>query len=395
MLIQNYSLLATSPERKIVLDIIESGLEAIQPEKVIPENIQLVGDVLTFPDGSFYALDTFDRVFLLSFGKGSAKISRLIEEILGAKLTAGWVIDLVPETFSKIKFTLGTHPLPSETNVKFTKSVLNELSNLTEKDLVLVVICGGGSALFTLPVNSINRLIELNKELLHSGANIFEMNKIRKQLDSVKSGGLAKHLFPAIVRSLIFSDVPGNDLATIASGPTVKDPAIDDKYFRAVTNELILSNLTALDAMKKKGEELGFPVKIYSDQLQGEARDVGKILIENTPLKSLLLAGGETTVTVHGSGIGGRNQELVLGAISDLNGSVIASVGSDGWDNSPSAGAIADASSLKKAQDLNLNINSFLDNNDSYNFFQKTGDFIATGKLSSNVSDLMIILKNG
>ncbi len=421
MLIKNFSSLATSPLRQAILEVVESGLEAVQPEKIL-EDLRLEKDALILPDGSSHVLSTHQRVFLLGFGKGSASISQIIESRLGDRLTRGWVIDLVPKTFSKISETIGTHPLPSEANVNFTRQALQQLNNLTAKDLVIVVVSGGGSALLTDPAISISRLIEINQGLLKSGASIFEMNTIRKHLDSVKGGGLAKTLYPATVVSLIFSDVPGNDLTTIASGPTVKDPTSiadavkvaekyhltpispsdftetpkEDKCFANVSNVIVLSNLTALVAMKSKADELGYVAEIYSDKLQGEARDVGRLLIEKTPPKTALLAGGETTVTVKGKGLGGRNQELVLSTLSGLDiNTAIASVGSDGWDNSPAAGAMGDSTTLKKAQELGLDTQSFLDNNDSYTFFEKVGDGIETGKLASNVSDLIVVFRDG
>lgn len=409
MLIKNFDSLATTPERKIVLEIIEAGLESIQPEKIFDE--------LRLED---YALETYDRVFLLGFGKGSAGVSKIVESRF-SNLKGGWVIDVVPETFTKIKSTIGTHPLPSETNVEFTKNALSQLNHLTPKDLVLVVICGGGSALFTLP-SSLPQLINVNQELLKSGANISEMNTIRKHLDSVKGGGLAKMLFPARILSLILSDVPGNDPTIIASGPTAKDPSTQEdaakvvekyhltsvkptdfsetpkeaKYFENVTNIILLSNLTALKAMKATAEGVGLNAEITSDRLQGEAREAGPLLLDKTPSKSILLSGGETTVTVKSQGLGGRNQELVLGALAHLDShTVVASIDSDGWDNSSAAGAIGDTLTVQKAKDLGLSPDEYLEKNDSFNFFQKVGDAIETGRLPSNTADLIVVLKNG
>lgn len=423
MFVKNFTTIAKTPERKIVLQLIEAAFEAIQPQHVLEKNISFENNILKIQNSTFQLAD-FERVFLVGFGKGSAGIAKVIEDLLGNSLTAGYVIDVVQSEFSKIQFVLGTHPLPSEQNMYFTKTALEGLGQLTEKDLVLLVVCGGGSVLFEKPYNiNLGTLTMLNKALLRSGANISEMNVIRKHLSVTKGGGLAKLLYPARVASLIFSDVPGNDLSVIASGSTVKDHTTlqeavtilekynltkelplsqenfietpkEDIYFENVTNMLIVSNITALDAMQKKAGELGIPATIHSDRLQGNAMVVGKQLLELAEVGKILLVGGETTVKVTGTGQGGRNQALVLGALPFLDEkTIIASFDSDGWDFFEYAGAIGDSLTVQKAQELGLDISSFLSNNDSYGFFTKIADGILTGKLESNVSDLMLVYK--
>jgi len=266
-------------------------------------------------------------------------------------------------------------------------------------------------------------LVKISKSLLRSGATISEMNVIRNHLSKVKGGGLAKHLYPATVASLIFSDVPGNDLSVIASGPTVHDPTKvedslrivakygleeeldlsrdafvenpqDQKYFEKVQNIIVLSNKTALSAMQDKAKLLGFETDLYSDRLQGDAKSMGKQLIQVAKAGRILLAGGETTVKVVGKGKGGRNQTLVLAALPFVDEkTVIASFDSDGVDFFHFAGAIGDAQTLKKAEKLKLDRQKYLSDDNSYEFLQKTGDGIFTGKLGSNVSDLMVVLK--
>lgn len=423
MLIKNFDALAKSPQRKIVLDLVESALEAIEPQKVLEKNISVMNNILTIQDKTF-DLSNFEKIFLLGFGKGSAGVVKIVEEKLGDKLTGGFDIDVVQTEFSKIKFTLGTHPLPSEENLRFTQQALDSLSQLTEKDLVLVVICGGGSVMFEKPHKiNLGTLTMLNKALLRSGATISEMNVIRKHLSATKGGWLAKTLYPATVASLIFSDVPGNDLSVIASGTTVKDPttlqnALDflqkynitkdlplapedfeetpkeDKYFEKVSNSMILSNVTALQAMKKKAEELGVSAVITSDKMQGDAKEVGKQLIDMAKPGEILLVGGETTVKVIGNGEGGRNQTLVLAALPYVGeNTIIVSFDSDGWDFFELAGAIGDHFTVEKAKELGLDTTTFLNNDDSYHFLTQVGDGILTGKLESNVSDLMIVYK--
>lgn len=423
-LIKNYTELASTPERKIVLDVVDAGLEAIQPDHIMQKNFSLNDTTLKIVHKTF-DLSSYDNVYVIGFGKGSAGICKIIESVLGEKLTEGHVIDVREEQFEKMKFTLGTHPLPSDANFTFTNKVLETFSNLTEKDLVLVVICGGGSVMFAHPEKiSREKLVEVNKALLHSGADIYEMNTVRKHLDSVKGGGLAKKLHPATIVSMIFSDVPGNDLGFIASGPTTKDETTvddafklletynirksvslndddfietpkDDTIFEKVHNCIMVSNVTALDAMKDRALQLGLHVLNHSDRVQGNAHDIGKQLIQSTKPGHLLLAAGETTIHVTGDGKGGRNQELVLSTLPYIDEqTIIVSVGSDGGDNSEHAGAIGDILARKHAEEQGLSIEEYLKNNDSFTFFEKTGDAIITGKLASNVADLFVVYKH-
>lgn len=426
-LIKNFDSLNKTPQRKICLELIEAGLRSIQPERVIAKNISLKENILTIQDKAFNLKD-FDRVFLIGFGKGSARIANTIETLLKDKLTEGYIIDTTEQSRNvgtKIKFTLGTHPLPSEENFNFTKNIISRFSNLTEKDLVIVVICGGGSAMLVHPHNiTLDKKISVNNALLKCGADIIEMNTVRQHLSDVKGGSLAQILYPSSVISLIFSDVPGNNICYIASGPTVKDHTTisdainilkkynlekelnlshkafvenpkENKYFEKVKNIIMLSNLIPLQAMKKRADELGFISRIYSDKFESDAKKAGEKLIKATNPHEILLVGGETTVKVlHSNGKGGRNQELVLAVLPFLDDYItIASFDSDGWDNSPFAGAIGDKLTLEKAKKMNLDLKKYLENDNGFPFFEKVGDGIITDRLPSNVSDLMIVLK--
>lgn len=382
-------------------------------------HFRLQESILSIQDKQ-YDLTKYKKIFVVGFGKGSSGICKFIEEVLGEKLTAGWDIDVVDETFQKIQYTKGTHPLPSQTNVTFTENVLENLKVIEEDNLVIVVVCGGGSALFEAPVISLPRLDAVGKELLNSGATISEMNMVRKHLSKVKGGGLAEKLFPSKVVALMFSDVPGNDMVVIASGPTVMDPTMkshvhevvqkyglqsvtesdlietptDEKYFKNVDNMIMVSNKTALDAMYGKARELGYKATILTDRLQGDAKQIGKVLLSETKNNEILLAGGETTVHVTGSGKGGRNQTLVLATLPNMKEKeLIVAFDSDGWDYTTFSGAIGDEKTVEKAKELGLEIQTFLDNDDSTTFFEKVGDGIDTGKLESNVSDLFIVAK--
>ena len=425
MLIKNFDVLNKNPQRKICLELIETALSSIQPENVIPKNFSLNNNILTVQNQTI-DLNNFERIFLLGFGNGSAGLSKQIENLLGNKITSGFVIDLESQASrsvgTKIEFTQGSHPLPSQENFAFTQNVIQQFNNLTIKDLVIVVIAGGGSAMLVSPYKiSLEKLIETNKLLLKSGANITEMNIVRKHLDIVKGGGLAKLFYPARIVTTISSDVPGNDLSTIASGPTVKDATTkeqafeilkkynifgefsqddfletpkDDKYFTNATTILMLSNQTALQAMQEKAKALGLNAIILSDRFQNEAKFAGKKLIDQTPPNTILWEGGETTVRVTKKGKGGRNQELILAALEHINENIlIASFDTDGWDNTEFAGAIGDSLTIKKAKDLNIDPKYFLEKNASFSFFEKVQDSIITGHLPSNVSDLMIVIK--
>jgi glycerate-2-kinase len=425
-IIKNFKDLAINKERKILLEIIETGLKALDYEKVL-KNLDLSR-----------VLKKYQNVYLIGFGKGSAKAVDILRKKI--KFKEIYVIDVTGN------YARGTHPLPSEKNFKFTQKIVERFNGkLTQKDLVVVIVCGGGSVMFTYPVVGTQKFKEINQQLLKSGANIYEMNIVRKHLDLVKGGGLAKILYPAKVVSLIFSDVPGNDLSFIASGPTVKDKTKvndalkiikkykikgiskkdlietpkENKYFKNVENRLVLSNLTALYAMKEKANQLGLRAKILTDKLEGEVLKVAKYLLNEIKKsrEELILCGGETTVKVKGNGKGGRNQELVLWFLKylkektqvlgknfnfdprndSLRGSVpnfiILSLASDGWDNTELTGAIGDYLTLEKAKKLNLDLDKFLQNNDSFHFFQKTKEGLKTGRLSINVADLILVLK--
>lgn len=424
-LIKNFNELAITPERRIVLELIEEGLSAIQPQTVMKSAISLKRHILTIQNITF-DLRRFQRVFLIGFGKGAALNSKLIEQTLGTYVKEGYVIDVTPEEFDTIHFTQGTHPLPSKANFEFTKHIIARFKGkLTKRDLVLVVICGGGSAMLTAPHTlSLEEKTHVNKALLESGADIIQMNTVRKHLSRVKGGGLAKLLYPATVVSLIFSDVPGDDLSFIASGPTVKDTTTiedawnliekynlvkklnlakgdlletpkEDYYFESSKHILMVSNITALSAMKKKANNVKLSSFIYSEKVKGEAREVSKQLIGLTQPHQILLVGGETTVKVTDTkGAGGRNQELTLSSLLNLPQSVtFASIDSDGWDNTPFAGAIVDHKTEKKAKKLHLSPASFLKHNNSFPFFQKVEDGIITERLPSNVADLMVVLR--
>ncbi len=418
-LIQNKKelLSANSELRSDAFAILEAGLEAINTEKILREKI-------TMHDGAFcmegmgFQCSFYERIFFIGIGKCAFEGARVIESILGESLTDGIVLDVKTGILKRIKSYAGTHPYPSEANMNVTRQILSMVQGVTERDLVLVLISGGGSSLLCLP-HEINceSLVKITEELTQKGADIYELNTVRKHLSEVQGGGLAKMLYPAQVVSLIFSDVIGNDISVIASGPTVKDQTTyedaqkvlekyqlkipnlletpkEDKYFNQIKNFLIASNIDALEAMRKKADSMGYTAKIESATLSGSAPDVGRELAAiEMETKVCLLFGGETTVKVVGGGKGGRNQELALAALPYLkNDTVLLAAASDGWDNTDHAGAIVDADTLFKAQSLGFLPQKYSADNNSYKFFEEVGGAICTGRLESNVSDLCIIL---
>lgn len=419
--IKNYDSLNINEKRKVALELIDTAFSSILPEEIF-KKFSYQENKLTIQDKEF-DLSNFERISLIGLGKGSAEMCRIVEEKLGDRLTQGFDIDVVDEApMQKVAYTKGTHPLPSQINIDYTNKVLNAMQGRTEKDLVLVVICGGGSAMFESPANlTLERLDKVFSDMLKSGADITEMNIVRKHVSKVKGGGLAHLLYPATVVSLIFSDVPGNDLSTIASGPTVKDihtledtkavlskynlqndledadfspTPTDDKYFTTVHNVLMLSNLTAIQAMQKKAEDLGFTARMWTDRLQGDARVTGEKLINEAKSGEVLLAGGETTIKISGRGLGGRNQALALCSLPFIDDqTLLVSFSTDGWDFYWFAGAMVDSDTKKKITEMHIDTQEYLADDNSYGFFERIGDGIQTGKQESNVSDLYIVIK--
>ncbi len=427
MMIQNFQKLASSQLRKDALLIAEAGLSAINTEQAFEQNLMYSRrtNVLKIL-GKRYYLGKFKHIYCIAFGKSAFVGIASVAKILGPKLTGGFAIDVSNQipNISNIQFRTGTHPHPSEQNAQIAYEMEGFLSRVKADDLVLCLISGGGSSLLCHPHSlSVENQAKILKELMNSGADIFEMNAVRKHLSLVKGGQLAKLIYPTKLISLIFSDVPGNDLSTIASGPTVPDKTTvkeaqgilerydilkkvgitqvefretpkDNKYFKNVENILFVSAKTALKAMREKAEDLGYEAQVFNEQFQGEVKKLSQEIISAGNKKHLCLLGsGESTVQVLGKGVGGRNQELALRVLPFLHQhQVFVSLASDGHDNCESAGAIVDLSTLARAKNLNLNLDEYLQNNDSFNFLEAVGDSLHTGLTGSNVADLFIWL---
>ncbi|MCX6738755.1 MAG: DUF4147 domain-containing protein, partial [Candidatus Parcubacteria bacterium] len=304
-IIKNYSELTTNVLRRDALDILEAGYGAILTKEAIRNSVIKNNGMLQCKNESIHLSD-YERVFVVAIGKCANDAGQALEDILEENLTDGVVIDIKPAEFKKLRSFVGTHPYPSEQNVLAVKEIVAMISGLSEKDLVITVISGGGSSLLSLPYKiTTEELSAITRKLMDKSAPIRELNIVRKHLSEVQGGSLAKKAYPAKVISLIFSDVPGNDIATIASGPTVLDQSTkeeaeailekydireecglpeletmetpkDEKYFANVKNLLVVTNDIALQTMEKKAEELGYHTTIENDRVEGVARDFGE-----------------------------------------------------------------------------------------------------------------------
>lgn len=425
--IRNLEALAETELRRDALAIAEAGYAAVHTGDAVARKLRLAGDSLTV-EGKAYPL-AGRRIYFVGVGKCAFAAAAALEQLLGERLAGSIALDVsAPETpLAKTEMLVGTHPIPSEENVEGAKRIMAFLSKRTPQDLVLMLISGGGSALLCLHDAPMTCLDErtLFESLTAKGAPIQDLNMVRKHISLARGGSLATAAYPAEVLSLIVSDVPGDDLEIVASGPTVRDtstvaeavavltrygitppPGIDfietpkdEKYFARLTNILFLASRDALSAMSAEAQARGYSATIIDDRFSGEAREVGCAITEklhNTPTKTALLYAGESTVTLpNNHGEGGRNQELALAALAAIrDGELVLPFSSDGCDNTDAAGAIADSATRAHAEEKRLDAATYLASHRSYDFFTSTGDALVTGYTGSNVSDLIIALKH-
>lgn len=428
--------------------LFQAGLVAVDPMEAIKRHVSLEGSLLQVGDRQ-YDLDGFDRVFVVGAGKAGASMSKAIEELLPGRINTGIVVvkhdHLLPTR--TIELVEAGHPLPDEDGTVGARRITELVRTATGEDLVICLLSGGGSALLPAPVPGITlaQKQEITELLLASGATINQINTIRKHISTIKGGQLARSVSPATLITLILSDVIGDPLDVIASGPTVPDsdsfgdcwhildtfrlkekiaepilsrfrrgmkgrlpetPKPGDPAFEKTQNLVIASNALALQAAAKKARQLQYNTMILSTFIEGETREVAKvhaailkeILKSGSPLPrpACVLSGGETTVTIQGDGLGGRNQEFVLAAaieIAGMDNVVCFSAGTDGTDGpTDAAGAIADGATVSRARALSLDPQRALRNNDSYHFFDPLGDLLRTGPTNTNVMDLRILL---
>jgi hydroxypyruvate reductase len=421
-----------------IASILAAAIDAVEPGEAIKRFVFREENKCSVA-GQLYDLNDYKNIYLMAFGKASLPMSFALIDILGERFQQGWIVPKHSGDFSDLRLIIipGSHPLPDETSLHAGEMLLEAAESFTKRDLVFCLISGGGSALITAPYPGVSLadMRELTRQLLACGARIDEINTLRRHLDRIKGGGLAKQIAPATVVSLILSDVVNSPLEAIASGPTAPDPStlqdvwkILEKYnlmgkippsilshfkknietpkpgdplFSRVSNILIGSNELAAQAAAKVAHHYGFETIILGNDWQGEARDVAKTLTQKMSISSnsplCMIAGGETTVTLKGSGKGGRNLELALAAVPFLDGLpdvMLVSLATDGEDGPmDAAGAVVTGETANKAKELDLNPEDYLKNNDSYHFFEELGDLLKPGPTGTNVNDLTFMFR--
>ncbi len=434
--------------RRQVVEIMQAALEAVDPAGAVRRFVQRDGDLLVVGDTTYHLSD-YQNVYVVGAGKADAAMAQAIESILGDRLTKGIVNVKYEHTLPTERIALqeAGHPVPDEAGIAGSRQIAEVLEAAGSNDLVICLISGGGSALMTLPVEGVtlDDLQALTSALLRAGATIVEINIIRKHLDRLKGGKLARLAAPARVVSLILSDVVGNPLDAIASGPTVPDnstfedawrllerfdlldkvpesvvdvirrgmqgeipenPVEGDAIFDGIQNVIVASNDLAAEAAQRQAEALGLNTMLLSTYVEGEAREVARVLAaiakeirgSGRPLAApaCVILGGETTVTLKGDGKGGRNQEMALAAaiaIDGLEDTAIACLATDGTDGPTDAsGALADGSTVARARDLGMDPWAYLAGNNAYPFFEALEDLLMTGPTQTNVNDLAFVL---
>lgn len=430
--------------------ILAAALQAVEPAQAVRKHLSRAGDKLTADDQT-YDLASFDSIYLVGAGKAGAPMAQAAIDLLGDRLKDGVVVvkdGYLPDKPlpAGIEILPAGHPYPDERGQQAARRIRSLLEATTTNDLVICPLSGGGSALLTSPTTgiSLQELRELTDLLLISGANIQEINTLRKHLDQVKGGNLARLAAPSCCLTLILSDVVGNPLETIASGPTVPDsstyadalavlskysledripvnvleilqrgtrgeipetPKPGDPLFDRVQNLIIGSNIQAALAGVAQAETEGYNSLLLTTYLQGEAQPAGQFLAaiarqiaaSGYPLArpACVVVGGETTVTVKGDGAGGRNQEMALGAVGPLAGIpavTLVCLASDGGDGpTDAAGAVVSGETLSRARNLGMDPEEYLRRNDAYHFFAPLGDLLRTGPTLTNVNDLAFL----
>ena len=417
-----------------IIDILSSALNAVDPYKAVKSRFNMGNIILD--DREIDSIN-FKNVYLVGFGKASVGMAQAVCDSINIK--KGIVVtndsDICVK-YNSITTSFGGHPIPNQNSINSTEKVLEVIKECRKNDLLIILISGGGSSLLCKPKINLKDLKITTELLLKSGANINEINTVRKHISLIKGGQIIRYVKCKVV-SFIISDIVNDPLEFIASGPTYHDsttyvdtknilnkysllgkipsnvrkviqngisgkipetPKKSDPIFNNVHNFIIANNKIACEAAKIKAKEIGYNPIITTTSLTGEAKDVGRCLIEKickTKDKDVFISGGETTVTIKGNGKGGRNQEMVLGSIKSLEGNniVFSSFATDGIDGeSEAAGAIADGFSLIRAHERNLDIDKYLECNNSYEFFKKLGDLLLTGPTGTNVMDIQIII---
>lgn len=433
--------------RTIAEQIFLAGIDRVLPEKLITKDMVLKDNTLVIGNMSF-SLEATKSIYVIGAGKASGMMASEVEKILGSRITGGHIVVKYGHSckLKYIRISEAGHPIPDSNGFKATAAILKIAVKANSKDLVICLLSGGGSALLPdFPEGSSpEELIAINDLLINSGACIKEINAVRKHLSIIKGGQLARAVYPATLVSLILSDVPGDPLDVIASGPTVPDPTTyqqaldvlekflitgsfpegiqtilkegaaglrpetpkpDDPVFEKTSNYLIGNNTLALEAAKQKALEYNINAVVIDNQLQGDTKSVSEYIVE-TALKFkddkneikpvCILFGGETTIKMTGKGLGGRNQHLALlcaELLQNQPGITILSAGTDGTDGpTDAAGAVVDSDTLNSALSKNIDTAKYLNEFDSYHFFKKAGGHIITGPTMTNVMDIIVVL---
>ncbi|MDY6968360.1 MAG: glycerate kinase [Spirochaetota bacterium] len=444
-----------SQVRDDIKAIYSEAINAVNPNVAVKKHIKLEDDsLILYSEGKRrleFRIEDYKRIFVVGAGKATAPMAKAIEDILGERITYGSIVVKYGYTLDLafIDIMEASHPIPDKNGINGAKRIREILTDANEDDLVISLISGGGSALLPLPPDPIT--LEEKREttnlLLKCGAGIHEVNSIRKHLSLVKGGNLARCAYPSTVLNLMISDVVGDDMDVIASGPFIHDrssfsdaysilqrynlindvpksvkeyinrgiigdinenPGKNDPIFQKITNQIIASNIIALDAAKAESEKRGYNSIILSSGFEGETKDVSffhsviakEIVSSSNPLETpaCVISGGESTVTITGDGLGGRNMEFALHGAVYIDGwdnITLASIGTDGTDGpTDAAGAISDGFTLRRAAEKGIEIDKYIENNDSYHFFKALGDLIITGPTNTNVMDVRIIIVN-
>jgi hydroxypyruvate reductase len=434
--------------------IFRAALDAANAGEAVRRSVRLSGSKLYLRGGRVLSLKNFDRIFVIGAGKAGAAMAVALEQIVGTGRIAGGVLNVkrghaAPKP-KRVQLHQCAHPVPDEEGERAAREMEALLREMNARDLAFVLISGGASALLPAPAPPVT-LRDKQKTtdlLLKCGADIFQLNAVRKHLSELKGGRLAALAYPATVVSLILSDVIGDPLDVIGSGPTSPDsttygdalrvlshfnltrrvprsvlfrleqgaagalpdtPKPADKIFENVVNVIVGSNRLALKASADQARRLGYKPMILSSSMQGETREVARahceilreVLATGNPIgaPACVLSGGETTVTVKGDGKGGRNQEFALASaiyLDGLEGALVLSAGTDGTDGpTDAAGAIADGYTAQRANEKGLSLSDHLRRNDSHAVFSSLGDLVKTGSTGTNVMDLNIMLARG
>lgn len=427
--------------------IFSSACDGVKPDKLVFKNLKLKDNLLSIQNFRL-DLSTIEHIYVIGAGKASGLMAQAVETLLGNKIDEGCIGVKYGHACQLHKITCieAGHPVPDHNGLRVSQKIIQLAQKAQESDLVICLFSGGGSALMAdCPAGiTLDELQNLSSLLLRCGANIYEINAVRKHLSAIKGGNLAKIIYPATALSLLLSDVVGDAMDIIASGSTVPDtstyqkavevidkyklrlkispgiikmledgeaglipetPKSGDQIFLKVHNFIIGNNRTALDAAQTKAEKLGYSARIVTSTLNGDVEDIAPGLISqalkarnNFPAGGpvCLLFGGEITVKVKGEGLGGRNQHLALRVaclLKDLKGITLLSAGTDGTDGpTDAAGAVVNCNTYHEAIARNVLPEKYLKDFDSYHFFEKVGGLIISGPTLTNVMDIVIIL---